>query len=55
MKLYQSIADDILAKIQSGVYQPGTQIPTEVELMQIYAASRVTVRKARRFWYPKTC
>lgn len=46
MKLYQSIADDILAKIQSGVYQPGTQIPTEVELMQIYAASRVTVRKA---------
>lgn len=46
MKLYQSIADDILAKIQSGVYQPGTQIPTEVELMQIYGASRVTVRKA---------
>ncbi len=46
MKLYQSIADDILEKIQDGIYLPGTQIPTEVELMQIYGASRVTVRKA---------
>ena len=44
--LYRQIADDVRRKIDSGELQPGTQLPTEDELMEQYHASRNTVRGA---------
>ena len=44
--LYRRIADDVRRKIDSGELQPGTQLPTEDELMEQYHASRNTVRGA---------
>lgn len=44
--LYQVIKNDIISKISSGVLAAGNFLPTERELMEKYAASRGTVRKA---------
>jgi GntR family transcriptional regulator len=44
--IYQQIADDLRSKITSGELPPGTQIPTEGDLQNIYNASRNTVRDA---------
>ena len=44
--LYRQIADGLRSKIDSGELEPGSQLPTEDELMSIYHASRNTVRGA---------
>lgn len=43
---YRQIAEDLRSKIESGKIQRGSQLPTEVELMGEYSASRNTVRDA---------
>jgi GntR family transcriptional regulator len=44
--MYQRIADDLRRKIESGHTAPGSQLPTENDLMREYSASRNTVRDA---------
>jgi GntR family transcriptional regulator len=44
--MYRRIADDLQTKIESGDLEPGSQIPTEIELREQYDASRNTVRDA---------
>ena len=43
--VYAGIADDILSKIQSGIYAVGTLLPPEREFMTIYGVERTTVRR----------
>lgn len=40
------IHDEIAAAIASGAYQPGQQLPTELELVRTFKASRPTVARA---------
>jgi GntR family transcriptional regulator len=44
--IYQQIAEDLRSKIESGTYEPGTQLPTESDLGEQYQASRNTIRDA---------
>jgi GntR family transcriptional regulator len=44
--VYQQIAEDLRAQIESGILQPGAQLPTELELGDRYASSRNTIRDA---------
>ncbi|AGA28149.1 GntR family transcriptional regulator [Singulisphaera acidiphila] len=44
--LYFQIEQDLASLIASGVLAPGSQIPSEEELVQKYGVSRTTVRKA---------
>ena len=44
--LYQQVLEDIKASIASGAYPPGSRIPSEAELSELYGVSRVTVRRA---------
>ena len=44
--MYQQIAEDLRAQIESGNLQPGAQLPTELELRDRYASSRNTIRDA---------
>jgi len=44
--MYRQIADDLRGKIDSGKIAHGAQLPTEIELMDGYSASRNTVRDA---------
>ena len=44
--MYRQIADDLRRQIESGDLAPGTQLKTELELQDKYAASRNTVRDA---------
>jgi GntR family transcriptional regulator len=44
--IYQQIADDLRAQIESGKLRPGQQLETEGELIKLYGASRNTVRDA---------
>lgn len=44
--LYQQIAEILTLGIRSGKYQPGDKLPSENELCQEYAVSRMTVRLA---------
>jgi len=44
--MYQQIAEDLQAQIESGVLKPGAQLPTELELREQYDSSRNTVRDA---------
>ncbi|WIY53892.1 histidine utilization repressor [Devosia sp. YIM 151766] len=44
--LYVEIQRDIEAKIMTGEWGPGTRIPSELELLQTYGCSRMTVNKA---------
>lgn len=44
--LYREIADDLRRKIDSGELGPGSQLPTEDQLMELHRASRNTVRGA---------
>jgi GntR family transcriptional regulator len=46
--LYQQIADDLRAQIESGKLKRGQQLETELELRERYGASRNTVRDAIR-------
>lgn len=42
--LYVKLAASLRAKIQSGEYPPGSKLPSERKLMEVYDASRNTVR-----------
>jgi GntR family transcriptional regulator len=44
--MYWQIANDLRAKIEADELPQGLQLPTEIELMQQYQASRNTVREA---------
>ena len=46
--LYRQIAEELRRKIDSGELTPGSQLPTEDELMEIHPASRNTVRGAMK-------
>jgi GntR family transcriptional regulator len=43
---YHQVYVMLRAWVRDGTYPPGAQIPTEPELCQIFAVSRITVRKA---------
>jgi GntR family transcriptional regulator len=44
--MYQQIAEELRAQIESGALKPGQQLQTELELRGVYDASRNTVRDA---------
>ncbi len=44
--LYVEIQRDIESKIMTGEWGPGTRIPSEIELVEVYGCSRMTVNKA---------
>ncbi|MFI0470986.1 GntR family transcriptional regulator [Saccharopolyspora sp. 5N102] len=44
--LWQQVADDLVADIESGELTPGSKLPTELELAELYGVARVTVRRA---------
>lgn len=43
---YQIIENDIIDRINTGIYSPDDALPTEAELARTYECSRVTVRQA---------
>ena len=43
---YQRIADDLRARIGSGEYPPGSQLPTKADLMARYQVAVNTVERA---------
>ncbi|HEY0796903.1 MAG TPA: GntR family transcriptional regulator [Acidisarcina sp.] len=43
---YKQVYEDLLAAINTGIYQPGERLPSEAELRQRYSTSRITVAKA---------
>ena len=45
-KLGQEVLDRLLTKIQSGNFPPGSQLPSERELMKLYSVGRPAVREA---------
>src|SRR5258707_8429096 len=45
---YAQVADDLMQRIASGVYQIGSLLPKEVELSAEYGISRHTIREALR-------
>ncbi|NWK96305.1 GntR family transcriptional regulator [Sphingobium lactosutens] len=45
-RLFQGIADQIIALIDEGVFPPGTRLPGERELAERFNVSRVTIREA---------
>lgn len=45
-RLYQSVADKLVALMESGAYPPGSRLPGERELAEMFDVSRVTVREA---------
>ena len=47
--LYQRIANDLRAQIETGQLQPGAQLPPEEQLGKLFKASRNTIRDAIRF------
>jgi len=44
--LWQQVADDITADIDSGVLSSGWRLPSEADLTEVYGVARVTVRRA---------
>lgn len=44
--LYQTIYDDIIAKIEKKDLAPGDRLPTEFEMVEQYGVSRITVSRA---------
>jgi DNA-binding GntR family transcriptional regulator len=45
-KLYEQIALTIRQKIESGIYQGGQQLPSEIEFGKEFEVSRTTIRRA---------
>jgi DNA-binding FadR family transcriptional regulator len=45
-RLFQGIADQIVALINQGAFPPGTRLPGERELAERFNVSRVTIREA---------
>ncbi|MCG5260830.1 histidine utilization repressor [Cupriavidus gilardii] len=46
--LYQQVKEYIARQIQSGAWQPGDRVPSEQELVNRFAVSRMTVNRALR-------
>ncbi len=44
--LYNDIYNDLVAKIEQGLFSEGEKMPTEREMCSIYKVSRITVRQA---------
>lgn len=44
--LYKSIENDIKEKIRSNYYKPGDKLPSEMDLMAYYQASKMTIRRS---------
>lgn len=44
--LWEQVARDLRAEIESGDLPPGSRLPNEHELAEIYGVARVTVRSA---------
>jgi GntR family transcriptional regulator len=44
--LYQQLKESLLRKIISDEWRPGSRIPSEAEICEIYGVSRMTVRQA---------
>ncbi len=44
--LYRKVLEDLRAKIEDGTYPLGSRLPSEVELIESYGVSRITVRRA---------
>lgn len=44
--LYQQVADDIAARIESGEIAPGRKIPSESTIAQQYEVGRSTAKRA---------
>ena len=47
--LYRRIADDLRAQIKTGQLEPGSQLPPEEKLGELFKASRNTIRDAIKF------
>lgn len=45
-KLYQEVLDRLMARIEAGEFPPGTQLPSERELMDAYGVGRPAIREA---------
>lgn len=45
-RLYHRVVEQILQSIRTGDYRPGSRLPSERELADIYQVSRVTIREA---------
>ena len=45
-RLFQGIADRIVAMIDEGEFAPGSRLPGERELAEMFGVSRVTIREA---------
>jgi GntR family transcriptional regulator len=43
---FRGIADDLTERIRSGQYPEGTQLPSTVELADMYSVSRSTIVRA---------
>lgn len=46
--MYRRVTDDIVMRIDSGIWPPGSKLPSERELCTEYAVSQITVRRALR-------
>lgn len=46
--LYEQVADQILARIESGEWEPNTRLPSEAELCERFGVGRNTLRHALR-------
>lgn len=44
--VWRQVADDITADIESGELSPGSRLPSEAELADLYGVARGTVRRA---------
>jgi GntR family transcriptional regulator len=44
--LYKKIENDIKEKIRNNLYKPGDKLPSEIDLMVYYQASKMTVRRS---------
>ena len=49
--LYLQIAQDIKGKIDRKEIAANSRIPTEAELSKAYQVSRITIRKAWKYWW----
>ncbi|SFT03582.1 GntR family transcriptional regulator [Saccharopolyspora flava] len=44
--IWQQVADDVTADIESGALPRGSRLPSEAELSELYGVARGTVRRA---------
>ena len=48
LPLYHQLKNILMARIESGEWEPGQQIPTETSLSERFGVSKITVRQAMR-------